>query len=243
MKVFVIDDEPLARSRLQRLLRQIPNVSYLGEAADAAEAWQCITTLQPDVLLLDIDMPGEDGLAFAARLNELALPPAIVFVTAHPEHALEAYQVSAADYLVKPVDVARLQQSLNKVGVLTRAHQRSFLQQPPITPKISYQCGLTVKSIALSDIYYFHADSKYVTLHFAEGEAVVDVTLTELEQRFPQLLRIHRSYLLNPLYFAALKQQKGSFIIQLSNTSACLPVSRRCVAHVKQVLQLENKST
>lgn len=242
MKVFVVDDEPLARSRLQRLLSQIPNVIFLGEAANAAEAWQCIPKLQPDVLLLDIDMPGEDGLAFAARLNELALPPAIVFVTAHPEHALEAYQVSAADYLVKPVDIARLQQSLNKVGSLTRAHQLSLLQQPSTEPKIAYQCGLTAKSLALSDIYYFHADSKYVTLHFAEGEAVVDLSLTELEQRFPQLLRIHRSYLLNPQYFAALKQQMGSFVIQLKRSSAVLPVSRRCLANVKQVLQLAKKS-
>lgn len=239
MKVFVVDDEPLARSRLQRLLRQIPNVIFLGEAANAAEAWQCIPKLQPDVLLLDIDMPGEDGLAFASRISELALPPAIVFVTAHPEHALNAYQVSAADYLVKPVDVARLQQSLNKVGMVTRAHQRSFLQQPTIAPKIAYQCGLTVKSIALSDIFYFHAESKYVTLHFEGGEGIVDSTLAELEQRFPQLLRIHRSYLLNPFYFVALKQQAGSFLIQMKNTSALLPVSRRCLAHVKQVLQLE----
>lgn len=235
MRVLIVDDEPLARSRLQRLLGALPDVHCVGTAEHASQAWQEIQRLQPDLVLLDIDMPGEDGLSLAARISELAVPPAVVFVTAYPEHALNAYQVSAADYLVKPVVAARLTQALTKVGTLTRAHLE---RQQATEQKIAYQCGLVTKTVALAEVFYCSAESKYVKLTFATGEAYVDTSLTELEQRFPQLVRIHRSYLLNPRYFAALKLSAGSYQIQLKNCPDSLPVSRRALAQVKQRLQL-----
>lgn len=241
MKVLIVDDEPLARSRLQRLLGQFASVTCVGAAENAEQAWLCIKQLQPDVVLLDIDMPDEDGLTLAARISELPLPPAVVFVTAHPEHALQAYQVSAADYLLKPVVAARLQLSLAKVGAHTRAHvfTRALAEPQQATePKLAYQSGLVSKTVALSQIYYFSADSKYVKMTFKTGEAYLDLSLADLEQRFPQLVRIHRSYLLNPLYFSALKQHAGQYRIQLTDCPDILPVSRRAVAQVKQALQL-----
>lgn len=235
MKILIVDDEPLARSRLQRILGQVANVTCVGAAENAEQAWVCIKQLQPDVVLLDIDMPEEDGLTLAARISELTLPPAVVFVTAHPEHALQAYQVSAADYLLKPVVAERLQLSLAKVGAHTRAH---VLSRAQAEPQLAYQCGLVSKTVALSQIYYFSADSKYVKMTFKTGEAYLDLSLADLEQRFPQLVRIHRSYLLNPLYFSALKQHAGQYRIQLTDCPDHLPVSRRALAQVKQVLQL-----
>ncbi|MCB5227086.1 LytTR family DNA-binding domain-containing protein [Alishewanella sp. 16-MA] len=236
MKVLIVDDEPLARSRLQRLLKPINQVSCVGAAEHAAQAWEMIGTLQPDVVLLDIDMPGEDGLSLAARIAELALPPALVFVTAHPEHALKAYQVSAADYLLKPVVPERLQQTLTKVGALTRAH---IERQHGTETKLAYQCGNVTKTVPLAQVYYFVADSKYVKAIFEHGEAYLDLSLAELEQRYTQLLRIHRSYLINPQYFSALKQHAGQYVIQLSSCAESLPVSRRALTQVKHALQLD----
>lgn len=243
MKILIVDDEPLARSRLQRLLGQLANVTCVGAAEHAGQAWLSIQQLQPDVVLLDIDMPDENGLTLAARITELALPPAIIFVTAHPEHALQAYQVSAADYLLKPVAAERLQHSLARVGAHTRAHALTRAQAEPqqaTEPKLAYQCGVISKTVALSQVYYFSADSKYVKVTFKTGEAYLDLSLADLEQRFPQLLRIHRSYLLNPRYFSALKQHAGQYLIQLTDCPDNLPVSRRALAQVKQALQLSH---
>ncbi|GGW52902.1 LytR/AlgR family response regulator transcription factor [Alishewanella tabrizica] len=240
MRVLVVDDEPLARARLQRLLADISQVTWVGTAESAEQAWLALQQHQPDVVLLDIDMPEQDGLTLAGRFNQLALPPAIVFVTAHPEHALQAYQVSAADYLLKPVVATRLVSSLQKVGMHTRAHKLTqvALQHADIsTAKLTYQSGNTTKTIALHQIYYFSADSKYVKANFQQGEAYLDLSLNELEQRYPTLVRVHRSYLLNPHYFAALKQRLGQYEILLKESTDILPVSRRALALVKQRLQ------
>ncbi|CAM5214930.1 LytR/AlgR family response regulator transcription factor [Alishewanella longhuensis] len=236
MKILIVDDEPLARSRLQRLLSPFADVNCVGVAENAAQAWLQIKKLQPDLVLLDIDMPDEDGLTLAARIAELPLPPAVVFVTAHAEHALNAYQVSAADYLLKPVVAARLEQALAKVGTITRAHLE---RQQAVEPKIAYQCGLVTKNVALADLFYCSAESKYVKLTFRAGEAYVDLSLADLEQRFPQLVRIHRSYLINPQYFSALKLTAGRYEIQLNCCDDKLPVSRRSLAQVKHDLQLK----
>lgn len=240
MRVLVVDDEPLARARLQRLLADISQVTWVGTAENAELAWIAVQQHQPDVVLLDIDMPEQDGLTLAGRFNQLALPPAIVFVTAHPEHALQAYQVSAADYVLKPVVAARLVSSLQKVGMHTRAHKltQAVRQNADVdAAKLTYQCGAMTKSIALNQVYYFSADSKYVKANFQQGEAYLDISLAELEQRYPNLVRIHRSYLLNPHYFAALKQRLGQYEILLKESTDTLPVSRRALAQVKQRLQ------
>lgn len=236
MNVLIVDDEPLARSRLQRLLSQFTQITRIRCAEHAARAWELIQQQPPELILLDIDMPEEDGLTFAARVSSLCPPPAIVFVTAHSQHALAAYQVAAADYLVKPVAVERLAAMLNKVGMPTLAHLE---RQSAGEPKIAYQSGGLSKVVTLSQVYYFCADTKYVKMVFQSGEAYLDSSLNELELRYPQLLRVHRSYLLNMRYFAALKQQSGGhYHIQLNVAAPMLPVSRRALAHVKHALQL-----
>ena len=237
MKVLIVDDEPLARARLRRLLEPISGFSCVGEAQNSQQALTMCQQLQPDVLLLDIAMPGGSGLQLAATLASQALPPAIIFVTAHPQHALDAYQVCPADYILKPVSAERLAAALARLGNRTRAH----LGRPAAADEaISYQLGSATRQIALSKVQYFSADSKYVRMVFEDGEALLELSLNQLQQRFPeQLVRVHRSTLINKSYFSALRSTAdGKHYIELTAVEDRLEVSRRALSQVKQALKL-----
>jgi two-component system, LytTR family, response regulator AlgR len=238
MKVLIVDDEPLARARLRRLLSAEAGFNCVGEAQNSQQAQQLCQQLQPDVLLLDIAMPGGDGLQLASALATEPLPPAIIFVTAHPQHALDAYQVCPADDILKPVSAERLHSALARLGNRTRAHLE---RQPATDDVISYQLGSATRQIKLSNVLYFSADSKYVRMVFAEGEALLEQTLSQLQQRYPQqLVRIHRSTLINKHYFSALRAAAdGKHYIELTGLDTRLEVSRRALSQVKQALQLK----
>ncbi|MEO3679318.1 LytTR family DNA-binding domain-containing protein [Rheinheimera sp. FR7-31] len=238
MKVLIVDDEPLARSRLKRLLAQFPQYRCVAEAQTVAEALACYEKDEPDVLLLDIEMAGGNGLQLAQQLMQRPLPPAIIFVTAHPQHALDAYQVSPTDYLLKPVSAERLGQALARLGLATKAH----LERGQATePLISYQLGTTIRQIALSAVRYFAADSKYVRMVFLQGEALLEDSLVQLEQKYPQyLLRIHRGILINKQHFSALKTlSDGRHVIELDGINTPLEISRRAYPKLKATLQLD----
>tara|TARA_R110002126_G_scaffold16527_27_gene66093 strand:+ start:21174 stop:21896 length:723 start_codon:yes stop_codon:yes gene_type:complete len=237
MKVLIVDDEPLARTRLQRLLSAIPGFSCIGEAQNSEQALSLCQKLQPDVLLLDIAMPGNDGLQLAAQLASQPLPPAIIFVTAHPQHALDAYQVCPADYILKPVSIERLSAALSRLGNRTRAHLE---RQPEADELISYQLGSATRQVGLSKVFYFSADSKYVRMVFSGGEALLEQTLNQLQQKYPQqLVRIHRSTLINKQHFSTLRAAAdGKHYIELAGIDGRLEVSRRALSQVKQALNL-----
>lgn len=233
MRILIVDDEPLARARLTRLLAQLPEHQCVAEAENATQAMQQIKQLQPDLVLLDIAMPGQDGISLGTDILQLAVPPAVIFVTAHPQHALDAYQASPVGYLLKPVAAAALQTALQKAGTLTRAH----LERKSSAAKLSYlQAGIK-RQLALDDIYYFTADDKYVRMVFNQGEALIEQSLVQLQQQFPQqLLRIHRRTLINKAYFARLLSQEGRHWVLLKGCDDKLEVSRREVAALRHHL-------
>ncbi|MDX1678495.1 LytTR family DNA-binding domain-containing protein [Arsukibacterium sp.] len=237
MKVLIVDDEPLARARLRRLLSAEPGFSCVGEASNSQQALQLFLQLQPDVLLLDIAMPGGDGLQLAAALAREAVPPAVIFVTAHPQHALDAYQVCPTDYILKPVSAQRLSAALARLGNRTRAHLERVQQQDEV---ISYQLGSATRQINLSKVLYFSADSKYVKMVFNGGEALLEQSLSQLQQRYPeQLIRIHRATLINKAYFSALRSgTDGKHYVELTGVDTRLEVSRRALSQLKQALKL-----
>ncbi|ENN98240.1 MULTISPECIES: LytTR family DNA-binding domain-containing protein [Pseudoalteromonas] len=233
MNVVIIDDEPLARARIKRLLQHNEHILVKGEGDNGAQGLAIIKQVHPDLVFLDIDMPGINGLEVAQQLNTLSVPPAIVFVTAYPEHALDALQLSAAGYLVKPVTEQALNKVLAQVGRLNKAHMQK--QQ---STKISYQLGGTIKSIELDQVYYFNAQEKYTNMVFKEGEALIEQSLKQLEQRFPtQLLRIHRNTLINKQKLVALHTQSpGVHSVELAGCKEQLSVSRRELKTVKNAL-------
>lgn len=235
MRVLIVDDEPLARARLRRLLQQQAGFFCIGEAENSQQAKQLVQQLQPDVILLDIEMPGENGLTLAEYLNRQTVPPAIIFVTAHPQHALEAYQAAPADYLLKPVSAGRLTQALTRLGVVTKAH----LERHQATDAmISYQLAGVLRQIPLEQIYFFSADDKYVRIVFRDGEALTEQSLVQFEQQFPELLlRIHRRYLINRRYLTGLHNMPdGRHTIALQGYAERLPVSRRALGRVRDLL-------
>lgn len=232
MKVLLVDDEPLARSRMRRLLQAHADLQLVGEAEDGEQALVMCRSLQPDLVLLDIEMPTLSGLDVARSLSELAVPPALVFVTAHPQHALDALQVAAAGYLVKPVEADALAEVLQRIGKLTRAQLET--QKESV---ISYQLAGCLRQVPLSAVLYLVAEDKYVRLVSGQGEALLEQSLRQLEQRYPQLLRIHRKVLINRQHFVALHQNTQGYQVELAGYAQRLDVSRREAARLKQLLQ------
>lgn len=234
LRVLVVDDEALARERLRAMLLQMPGIEVLETAQDGAAALAIIDQAPVDVLLLDVMMPGIDGLEVAARLAGKPDAPCVVFVTAHDAHAVSAFENHAVDYLVKPIRKERL------VLALSRARQfllgRAAAQRLSGTGKhfVSRSRG-ALRKVAFDDIRYVQADEKYVTAHAEDGPHVIDETLKSIEAQYGEdFLRIHRNCLVAKAALAALtRDEEGHAWVRLNGVEKPLEVSRRCLAHVK----------
>jgi two-component system response regulator AlgR len=245
MNVLIVDDEPLARERLARMVSALNGYRVLEPAAsNGEEALALAESLKPDVVLLDIRMPGLDGLQVAARLCELEAPPAVIFCTAHDEFAVEAFQVSAVGYLVKPVRTEYLEQALKKAERLNRV-QLAALTRPAalsgIGPRshISARTRKGIELIPLGQVIFFIADHKYVTLRHDSGEVLLDEPLKALEDEFgDQFVRIHRNALVARQRIERLQRTPfGHFQLYLKGLSGdSLVVSRRHVAGVRKLM-------
>ncbi|MDZ4064439.1 MAG: LytTR family DNA-binding domain-containing protein [Coriobacteriia bacterium] len=234
LKALVVDDEAPARSELRFLLEEVGGVEVVGEASNTAEALQLIKAIPYDVVFLDIDMPGLSGVDLAESLDGLEKQPAIVFVTAHSEHAVKAFEVSATDYLVKPVEASRLSQAIERIEP-TR-HQQARVERIPVE-KAGKKLLLQVE-----EIYYIMAKDDYSYLH-TDGERYLStISLANLENKLESagFFRVHRRYLVNlsrvkevvPMY-------GGTLLLTLGDTDGTqVPVSRRRVPTLKRVLGL-----
>lgn len=246
MNVLIVDDEPLARERLARLVGELDGYRVLEpSASNGKEALTLIEQLRPDIVLLDIRMPGLDGLQVAARLCEQDAPPAVIFCTAHDEFALEAFQVSAIGYLVKPVRVEHLAEALKKAERPNRV-QLAALTRPAAAsgsgPRshISARTRKGIELIPLEQVIYFIADHKYVTLRHEGGEVLLDEPLKALEQEFgDSFVRIHRNALVYRDRIERLQRTPlGHFQLHLKGLEGePLTVSRRHVAGVRKLMQ------
>lgn len=245
MKIMVVDDESPARQRLIRLLSEIPgDYELAGEAADGIEALELCRSRPVDLILLDVQMPGMDGLDLAREVSRLNPPPAVILVTAYEQYALAAFENNVEDYLVKPVRRERLQAALERARVPTRAQQAALDQppkslQPPRRHSLSahYRGGL--QTVPVDDIIYLQAEHKYVTVRHTGGELLVDESLKSLEDEFADLfLRIHRNALVARSRLAGLeKGPDGSTLVRLRDCKDHLPVSRRHLAEIRRWLR------
>lgn len=242
LKALVVDDEALARSRLRTLLGDCkdPAVSVEGEAANASQAIELLRRQPFDVALLDIRMPGADGLTLAQALRALPHPPALVFVTAHAEHAVQAFELEAVDYLTKPVRLERLQQALQKVERLVLNHKEP---EPEIPEDVLVIQGRSrTERVPLSEVLYLKAELKYVTVRTAEKSHILDGSLSELEKKYAtQFLRIHRNALVARRAIRALEkhydpEEGEGWAVRLNGVDELLVVSRRQLAAVREVI-------
>lgn len=250
LRILIVDDEPLARLRLRGLLADCvqPAIAVVDEAGSAAEALHALARQPVDAVLLDIHMPGMDGMALARKLREQENPPAVVLVTAHAEHALQAFEVDAVDYLTKPVRRARLQEALARVAMRRGIVTVAPVPVPPTElPTLVVSDRGRVLRIPVADVVYLRAEMKYVTLCTTKHRYVLDDALTDLEQRLGEaVVRIHRSAVVAKAAVRALERrvlpgheaEEGgeSWAVLLEPGGEWLPVSRRQLPQVREVL-------
>ena len=242
LKVLVVDDEALARSRLRTLLEDCksPAVHLDGEAGNAPQAMEWLRRQRFDVVLLDIHMPGTDGLALAGTIRTLPQPPAVVFITAHTEHAVQAFELEAADYLTKPVRLQRLQAALQKVE-RTIDMRRGLKAYFPEEVLIIQDRGNLLR-IPLVQVLYLKAELKYITVRTATKRYILDGSLSELEDKHKaQFMRIHRNALIARRAVRALVkhhdlEEGDGWAVRLDGIPELLFVSRRQVAAVREAI-------
>jgi len=245
MHVLIVDDELLARNRLRVLLSECEDPSLpftIEEAANVAQAQEFLqrSDLSIDVVFLDIQMPGPDGLVLAQTLRNLSKPPATIFVTAHSMYAASAFEVDAVDYLPKPVRLERLQQAIAK---LRRIRALEGMSHSDAAPALLIRDRGRAERVPLHQIVYLKAEQKYVTVRTASRTYILDSSLSELENRFPnQFLRIHRNALVNPSQIRMLEKhytdEEGEcWAMRLHSVSEILQVSRRQLASVRAAIQ------
>jgi two-component system, LytTR family, response regulator AlgR len=253
LNVMVVDDEHLARARLKTLLADCAEPPCLleAEASDAMEAMAKLRGAAVDVVLLDIHMPGADGLQLARELRQIRPELAIIFVTAHAEHAVEAFDLDVTDYLTKPVRAERLQKALQKaLQKKERAAQVTSRPESDLDQKfIIIQDRGRTERVPLSDVLYFKAELKYVTVRTVQRSYILDGSLTELEAQYAQdFLRIHRNTLVARREMRALERFHGvddddpdggsveGWAVRLRSCEEPLLVSRRQLASVRSVI-------
>ena len=242
LHILIVDDETLARQRLRTLLADCtaPAIGNVTEAAHATEAMERLQHGTVDVVLLDIHMPGMDGISFAQALAALPRPPAVVFVTAHAEHAVAAFELDAVDYLTKPVRLERLQQALQKTE--RTAHMGRALQADLAQGTLLIHDRGRTERIPLGEVLYFKAELKYVTVRTAARSYILDDSLSELETRYaPRFMRIHRNALVARRAVRALEKHYDAdegegWAVRLDGLSELLMVSRRQVAAVRDAI-------
>lgn len=243
LRILIVDDESLARSRLRTLLAECksPGAEVVAEAANSSEAFLRLDDLQVDVVLLDIHMPGMDGLELARELSRGPRAPAVVFVTAHAVHAVTAFELEAVDYLTKPVRAERLQQSLQKAERWLK-ERRGPEPEGPQDSLLIQERG-RAERVALSDVLYLKSEYKYLTVRTSTRSHIYDGSLAEFEERYPaHFVRVHRNALVARSAIRALEkyddgEDAEGWALRLDGIPEPVVVSRRQLPAVRDALR------
>lgn len=235
IRAVLVDDEAPARSELRYLLSRHPEVEVAGEAANAAEAVALARSARPDVVFLDVEMPGLTGVEAAALVREAREAPAVVFVTAHERYALEAFAVEAFDYLLKPVDPDRL------ARLVERLHERVADPGPPVA-KVAVVSAGGSELLDYDQIHFVQADGDYSRVHTYDRSYLCTASLADLERQLPsgRFARVHRSHLVNLAKVAAIRRAGPERVsLQLADaTKTELAVARRQVRQLRDRLSV-----
>ncbi|HET8710531.1 MAG TPA: LytTR family DNA-binding domain-containing protein [Spongiibacteraceae bacterium] len=243
MKVLIVDDEPLARARLRRQLIELPTIEVIGEAENGEQAITACNSLRPQVVLMDIRMPGLDGLSAALQLAQRPASPAVIFCTAYDDYAIEAFDANAVGYLLKPVSQEKLAAALQKAERLSTSQLNALkpvVEQPETRTHITAKSRRGMELIPLSEVRYFLADHKYVTVYHRFGEVLIDDTLKDLEQEFGnKVLRVHRNALVVVEHVFGLERvAMGQYRVKLADIENGPIVSRRHLSDVRRDLEM-----
>ncbi|PZN33539.1 MAG: DNA-binding response regulator [Proteobacteria bacterium] len=239
MKLVIVDDEPPARERLRRLLEEIGDCEIVAEVGNGHEALEQVAALRPDVVLLDVRLPGLSGMEVARHIDALEEPPAVIFTTAYDQYAVEAFETEAVGYLLKPVRKEKLAHALRHAARISPTRLTRLARGARMKHRREQICarlGEQLRLIPVSDIYFFLADQKYVTVRHTGGENLIDESLKSLAEEFaPDFVRIHRNALVAERQIAAVERtQDGQYVVRVRECGAVLDVSRR---HAPELLR------
>lgn len=242
MRILIVDDEAPARVRLKNMLQETAGVEVVGEAANGTDTLKQVELLNPDVILLDIRMPGMDGLECARHLASLETPPAVIFTTAYDQFAIQAFEARAIDYLLKPVRREKLEAALEHAGRPNAAQRAALQDTHRVSGRRQHICARVrdkLQLIAMESVYYFRAEQKYVTVRHRGGEVLIEDPLKSLEEEFSEdFLRVHRNALVAIWAIEALeKDADGHFRVRVRDCGDTLEVSRRLVPEVRRAIR------
>ncbi len=241
MKILVVDDEALARERLISLLNELNHdYSVVGEAENGQQAIEKVVALQPDILLLDIKMPGMNGLEVAQHLIKHEKPPIIIFTTAYDEHALAAFEAQAIAYLLKPIQKEQLERALQTASTLQQGQLQSIMAEAKNTRlHISVKSRGDLQLIPVSEVRYFRADQKYIEMRHSGGMALIDDSLKSLEEEFAnRFIRVHRNAIVAiELVIGIERDSLGRSYVLLDGCEERIDVSRRHVAELRRLVK------
>ncbi|HUI60779.1 MAG TPA: LytTR family DNA-binding domain-containing protein [Steroidobacteraceae bacterium] len=236
-RVLIVDDEAPARARLRSLLTEMDDIEVIGEAGTGEQALQHTVELAPDVVLLDVRMPGIDGIEAARHMNALEHPPAVIFTTAYDEYAVNAFDARAVGYLLKPIRKEKLAAALAHASRLTRPQLQHLGTSAKSEPRthIAARHREGLRLIPVEDVRYFLAEQKYTTVRHLKGEDLIEDSLRALEDEFgSRFVRIHRNALVGVRYLERIdRNADGQYFVHLTGCEAPLQVSRRMATELR----------
>jgi len=239
MKCLIVDDESLARARLKALLADVEGDYNVIESDNGVDALNKCNDYSPELIFLDIRMPGMSGMEVAQHLTAFENPPAVIFTTAHNEFALEAFEANAIDYLLKPIRRERLRTALGKLHPLSAKVKPSLSIEGPRKNFALTEKG-KIRLVPLEDVVYFRADSKLVQIRTTDGEHVISEVLNSLEEELnDKFIRVHRNALVSKAHIDGLTkdEQLGKWLVHFKSVDETLEVSRRQTTHVRKWLR------
>lgn len=252
LKTLIVDDEAPARARLASQLAEVQDITIVGEGVNGQEAIEMAMDLAPDVILLDVRMPGIDGLEAARQIAQMAEPPAVIFTTAYDEYALNAFEVRAAGYLVKPIRQDKLEAALAACRKLTRAQIASAgaaagpdsagaaREMAAARTHIPARQRDGIRLVPIDEVRCFVADQKYTTMRHAGGEELIEDSLRLLEEEFGErFVRIHRSALVSVAHLERIERDAdGQYFVRLAGVPERVSVSRRMAGDLRERFRL-----
>lgn len=235
-RVLIVDDEAPARERLRSLLVELDQVDVIGEAVTGEEAVQRAAELAPDVVLLDVRMPGIDGIEAAKHMNVLEQPPAVIFTTAFDEYAMKAFDAQAVGYLLKPIRKEKLAAALTHASRLSRPQLQKIADPGRTRSHIAVRHRDGLRLIPLGEVQFFLAEQKYTTVRHIKGEDLIEDSLRSLEEEFGiAFVRIHRNALVSVRYLEGIERNSdGQYFVRLRGCEAPLQVSRRMASELRE---------
>lgn len=237
--VLIVDDEAPARERLRSLLAELNDAEVIGEAADGTEAVAFVRSAAPDIVLLDVRMPGMDGLEAAKQIAAFPEPPAVIFTTAFDEYAIDAFDAQVSAYLLKPIRREKLAAALAQASRLTRpqmAQAAAVARFAERRTHVSAKLRDTTKLIPVDEVLYFLADQKYTTVRHVHGEDLIEDSLRALEQDLGNtFVRVHRNALVNVAKLEAIQRDGvGQFQVRIRGCDTTLQLSRRMASELRE---------